>query len=217
MFVERRKKHYQRARWLEGFQQCETILHDRDTRDRFWKRDTRKAQLDSLQLSLSICVCRNVILAQPLMHLPDPQTFDSTSEMDRFSWLLTGSEDDMFAIHGACGFSKMLLYHFSQVTLFAAMSRQADNEDISSIFAEQLLKGLQEMRQYSKESIAPERNTWEAAKLAEPVIEGVRQRPEDYVIVDRHEMTDVTAEAWRFAAMIYLQCRALRYVCLIRF
>lgn len=189
-----------------------------DPRERFWdrtsaltkpSRDIKMIQVDSLQLSLSICVCRAVILAQPLMPLPDSKGFNAESETDRFGWLLTGNENDMFAIHGGCGFSKMLLYQFSQVTFLATKLRQEGTRTYSYLFAEALLAELLSMRQFNKES-SSDRNTWEAAKQQRPVIDWVREQPQDYLIDQRDEMTDVTAESWRFAAMIYLQCRALR-------
>lgn len=189
-----------------------------DPRERFWdhtsaitksKGDPSLIQVDSLQLSLSICVCRAVILAQPMMPLPDAKGFDSETEMNRFGWLLTGNEDDMFAIHGGCGFSKMLLYQFSQVTFLAAKLRQEGKGTYSYMYAEELLAELLSMRQFNPESLS-DRKSWEAAKQHRPVIDWVREQSQYYVIDNADEMTDVTAEAWRFAAMIYLQCRALR-------
>lgn len=114
----------------------------------------------------------------------------------------------MFAIHGACGFSRIVLFRISQARLFAALSRKESYEGITDIWAERILLDLQELRQFSEEST--DRNTWETAKKGEAIIAKVRQKPENYVINDRHEMTEVTAEAWRITAMIYLLCRALR-------
>lgn len=61
------------------------------------------------------------------------------------------------------------------------------------------------MRQWSTESA-----TWECAKSGPPVIDWVRSRPENYQIDSNASMTDVTAEAWRLAAILYLQCRVFR-------
>lgn len=52
--------------------------------------------------------------------------------------------------------------------------------------------------------------SWNDAKSGPSVIELVHCRPEGYKIKTNADMTDVTAEAWRIAAMIYLQCRVFR-------
>lgn len=137
-----------------------------------------------------------------------PRRVNSDIEMNRYGWLSSGNEEDMFAIHGACGFSRIVLFLISQARLCAALSRKKTFEGITDIWAEQILLKLQELRQFSEES--SDRNTWETAKKGEAVITKVREKPENYVIHDRHEMTEVTAEAWRITAMIYLLCRALR-------
>ena len=212
MFTGRREAYCQRARWLEGFKQCERLLDEKGSEDRFWRPrapptySDRPQQLSYSQISGNVVVARNAILTECLMSLPERESFGRDAEGKRFGWLLAGSESDMFAIHGACGFSRLLLFRIRQVTFYAAST----HIEASSVhmLADMLLEALQVMRQFSKE--APGRNTWDAAKGGDAIIVKVRQKPKGYVVTDRHEMTDVTAEAWRIAAMIYLQCRALR-------
>lgn len=199
----RLKKPYS-PRWLEGFKHGEHFLQVTDPGSRFWKENN--VQLSSLRISQSIIVGRAVILAQPMMKLPSPATLDPGQEASRFGWLLYGTEKDMYEIHGGCGFSKKLLYTMSQVTYCAARLQQEPESPVVPITAHYLTSQLMEMRQWSRESIR-----WEMAQDLPPPIEWVRTKDDDFVIDTDSDMTDVTAEAWRFAAIIYLQCRVLRY------
>ncbi|KAJ4133363.1 hypothetical protein NW754_016171 [Fusarium falciforme] len=93
----------------------------------------------------------------------------------------------------------------SQVTYCAARLQQEPDSTIVPITARYLHRELQEMRQWSREGI-----TWEEAQKHPQVIEWVRESPDDTIIDSNQAMTDVTAEAWRLAAIIYLQCRLFR-------
>lgn len=196
----RRKKPY-KPRWLEGFMQGEYFLHVTDPGTRFW--DHNNLQLDSLRLSQSIIVGRAVILAQPMMALPAAETLDPRQESSRFGWLLHPSEEEMFEIHGGCGFSLKLLHTMSQITYFAARMMQEPRGSVTPVTARFVHRELLEMRQWSRESTA-----WN--QQGEATIDRFKARPADFVIDNDSDMTDVTAEAWRFAAIIYLQCRVLR-------
>ena len=162
-------------------------------------------QLDTLRISQSVIVGRAVILAQPMMPLPDPETFDSEAEVERFGWLLYGSPQDVYEVHGGCGFSKKLLHIFSQITFCAARLQQDPKTPMIPRAADRLYHVLSEMRQWSRES-----TDWETAKRDPQPISWIATAPENYTITTSQQMTDVTAEAWRLAAMLYLQCRLLR-------
>jgi hypothetical protein len=173
-----------------------------DPGSRFWRENN--VQLTSLRISQSIMIGRTVILAQPMMVLPPPQTFDFRQEAKRFDWLLYGTREEMYEIHGGCGFSKKLLHTVSQITYCAARLQQ-EKDSLVPLTIKYILTELQSMRQWSRES-----RDWETAKEGEQVIAWLREMPKGFVIQNAVLMTDVTAEAWRIAAMIYLQCRALR-------
>lgn len=111
----------------------------------------------------------------------------------------------MYQIHGGCGFSKKLLHVLSQVTYCAARLQQEAESPIVPMTADYLYTELLEMRQWSSES-----KSWEAAKSDPLMIEWVRSQPEGYQIDSNASMTDVTAEAWRIAAILYLKCRVFR-------
>ncbi|KAF7533350.1 hypothetical protein G7Z17_g13524 [Cylindrodendrum hubeiense] len=203
VLTERRLKKPYTPRWLEGFKQGEHFLHVTDPGGRFWRDNN--IQLTNLRISQSIIVGRAVILAQPMMELPSPDNLEPVQESSRFGWLLYGTEKTMYEIHGGCGFSKKLLHTMSQITYCAARLQQEPEGAIVPITARYLLRELLEMRQWSSESIP-----WEVTQERPQPIEWIRDMPDDFVIDSDHDMTDATAEAWRFASIIYLQGRLLR-------
>ncbi|KJZ78614.1 hypothetical protein HIM_02005 [Hirsutella minnesotensis 3608] len=203
VLTERRLRKPHNPRWLSGFKHGETFLQATDHGSRFWKRSN--AQLSSLRISQSIIVGRAMILAQPMMRLPSPDTFDPEYETSRFGWLLYGTEQDMYQIHGGCGFSKKLLHMMSQITYCAARLQQDPGNIVVPTTTQYLHAELIQMRQWS-----PESKDWETAKAGPSVTEWVRSVPDGYMIGSSAEMTDVTAEAWRLMAIVYLQCRVLR-------
>ncbi|KAM0561111.1 hypothetical protein ACHAPJ_003612 [Fusarium lateritium] len=203
ILTERRRKKPYKPRWLEGFKQGEYFLQETDPGGRYWK--DHNVQYDELRISQSIIVGRAVILAQPMMALPSPSTMNPEVEASRFSWLLYGTEKDMFEIHGGCGFSKKLLHIMSQVTYCAARLQQEPESTIVPITARYLTRELAEMRQWSREG-----TEWEMARKLPQTIDWVREQKDDVIIDSNIDMTEVTAEAWRIAAIIYFQCRLLR-------
>ncbi|KAK1251827.1 hypothetical protein MKX07_007306 [Trichoderma sp. CBMAI-0711] len=205
VLTERRRKRPYTPRWLEGFKQSEYFLESIDEGSRFWSKSN--VQLSSLRISQSIIVGRAVVLSQLMTTLPPPSTFDPEREAARFGWLLYGNMQDMYEIHGGCGFSKKLLHSFSQITYCSARLYQDPESSVIPLTAKFLLSELLDMRQWSS---APNSNPWDVAKTQPQTIEMVRAAQEGYVIDSASSMTEVTAEAWRIAAIVYLQCRALR-------
>lgn len=203
VLTERHLKRPYSPRWLEGYKLSERFLQATDSGDRFWK--STNVQLDSLRISQAVIVGRAVILAQLMMPLPLPADFKFVAEAARFSWLLYGTPKEMHQIHGGCGFSKYLLHIFSQITCCAARLNQDPQSPVVPKTAEHLLVMLHDLRQWSDESTA-----WEDAKSKAPPVSWIRSVADDYVIRTSEEMTDVTAEAWRVAGLLYLQCRLMR-------
>lgn len=203
ILTERRRKKPDVPRWLKGFQQGEHFLRLFDPGSRFWK--SNNVQLTSLRISQSVIIGRAVILAQVMMPLPPPQDLNPIQEAKRFDWLLYGTQDEMYAIHGGCGFSKKLLHTISQVSYCAARLNQEKDSLVVPMTAEYLHQELENMRQWS-----PESTMGRVTRDDAPVISWVHSLPPGYVIQSRETMTNVTAEAWRFAGLIYLQCRLLR-------
>ncbi|KAM3451698.1 hypothetical protein MY3296_005110 [Beauveria thailandica] len=204
VLTERRLKKPYHPRWLTGFKQAENILQLTDPGNRFYKKSN--VQVDTLRLSQSVIVGRAVILAQPMMPHPPIATFDPAAETARFGFLLYGSEQEIYEIHGGCGFSKRLLHIFSQVTYCSARMLQEPETPIVPITAKMLYDQLLTLKQWSGEW-----DSWEAAQeRTQQPIDWIRQKGETYVTNEAGEMTEVTAEAWRLAGMVYLQCRLFR-------
>jgi hypothetical protein len=141
-----------------------------------------------------------------MMELPDPTTMNPEIESNRLNWLIYGTEKDMLEIHGGCGFSKKLLHTMSQVTYCAARLQQEPESIIVPITAGFLMRTLTDMRQWSREG-----KSWEQCRQHPQTITRVRDAADNVIISSKEDMTDVTAEAWRIAAIIYHQCRLLRY------
>ncbi|KAJ4161587.1 uncharacterized protein LMH87_007618 [Akanthomyces muscarius] len=203
VLTERRLQKPYHPRWLVGFTQAEHVLQFTDPGSRFYKE--QNVQVSSLRLSQSVIVGRAVILAQLMMPLPPIDTFDPIAETKCFGFLLYGSEADMYEIHGGCGFSKRVLHIFSQVAYCSLRILQDAETPIVPITAQMLYEQLLQLHQWSGEY-----DSWEAAKSRPQPIEWIRQTDENYVIQEAKEMTEVTAEAWRIAGIVYLQCRLFR-------
>lgn len=140
------------------------------------------------------------------MMLPDPETMDPKAESARFGWLLYGTKEDMYEIHGGCGFSKRLLHILSQVTYCAARLQQAPKSLVVPTTARFLEEELERMRQWSREGT----NGDLVQDLEHQPISWIRETSDDFQVSSAPQMTETTAEAWRLAAVLYLQCRLLR-------
>jgi hypothetical protein len=194
---ERRWNHEQQPRWLLAYRYAEEILDARDPGSRFWRREN--IQLTQLQMAHYVMVGRGLILSEPLSALP---VDNPEKRSERCQWLLYGDSNE---IHGACGFSRKLLFRVSQITLITAC--QASNpkgEEDWTRLACFIMKELDEIRQVNPEGVQPK------VTVGHQPIEDIRMKPAKYVITTREEMTEVTAEAWRIAIIAYLQCRFWR-------
>ncbi|EJP60900.1 uncharacterized protein BBA_10143 [Beauveria bassiana ARSEF 2860] len=203
VLTERRLQRPHYPRWLTGLKQAENVLQRTDPGCRFYKESN--VQVSALRLSQTVIVGRAVILAQLMMPLPRLTTFNPSAETSRFGFLLYGSKSDIYEIHGGCGFSKRLLHIFSQVNYCSARILQECETPIVPVTADQLYDQLLQLRQWSGEF-----DSWDAAKNRSQPIEWIRQAGENYVVQEAKQMTVVTAEAWRLAGMVYLQCRLFR-------
>lgn len=206
--VERRAKKPQQPRWLQGLSQAEHFLKLSSLN--LQRQGREMIEHTSLHVSQAVMVGRGLILTETLTELRSPEELDPGIEVRRFDWLLLGSSaKESLEIHGGCGFSRKLLHVISQITYCAARLQQDSDSVVVPITARFLYKDLEEMRQWSTESMA-----WETAQLMPPVIDRVRTLPSDYIVNSPAVMTNVTAEAWRISSIIYLQCRVFRSVML---
>ncbi|KAL6789475.1 fungal-specific transcription factor domain-containing protein [Trichoderma sp. SZMC 28013] len=196
-FTERRHKPTNKPRWLTRFEQCEPFIKSLCGLP-WWKTIDR--HLPSLHISQIVVVGRGIILPQLMRRLPSD--LDLEKETARFHWLLCGSEESVYEIHGGCGFSRMLLHYISQITFCAAWLHKKPESTVFFDVAKYLLRMLVEMKQWSSEH-----SSWEASKTLPQPIEWIRSTNQGYIVNTARAMTEATAEAWRIAAIIYLRCR----------
>jgi hypothetical protein len=145
-----------------------------------------------------------------MMPLTAPEDFMPVKEAERYDWLLDDTEEGICEIHGGCGFSKKLLVTFNHVTYCAALLQKEPRDFLTPMTISHDIHKLRTMRQWSRETVS-----WEIANQCPQEIEWIRQAPEGFKIQDGRVMTNVTAECWRIAALIYLQCRAERQAILV--
>lgn len=144
-------------------------------------------QPTSLHISQAVVVARGIILAQVMWKLPQPEKFVPTEESHRFSWLVQGSSEDVWTIHGGCGVSPKLLHIISQINYCATRLYQDNQSIVVPITARKLLQLLYKLKPTGS---------------VEPFIDPTMK------------MIERTAYAWLLTAIIYLQCRVQRYECL---
>jgi Fungal specific transcription factor domain len=180
-------------RWLEGARLASTILDSTDPGYRYYKAGN--VQASNARISNTIIVGRAAILVLTVL----PLNVDNTKQ--KFNWLLHGSERESRKIHGGCGLSPKLLHHFSQITHIAASLGEDPEGPMIGMYAEKLEQRLQNLRQWSE--LSHGYNSVQA--LFDACILN-----EEGAVETASQMTDLTGEAWRVAAQIYLQCRLLR-------
>ncbi|KAL7904509.1 fungal-specific transcription factor domain-containing protein [Trichoderma velutinum] len=199
IFTERRHKPTRIPRWLERFNQCEPLL---ETLDKARCQGDLDSQPSSLHISQIVVVGRGIILPQLMATLPP--NYDPRKEA-RFGWLLCGSTTDIHEIHGGCGFSRRLLHYISKITNYATRLHLAPGSNAVED-AKILLSDLRYLRQQSAEC----KSTSPGSTETPQPIDWIRTAPQGHIITEAGIMTEVTAEAWRITAMIYLQCRVLK-------
>lgn len=195
---ERRRCKNESPRWLEGARVACRVLDATDPGHRNWH--VNNSQPSDARIANTIIASRVVILALPMMRLHKRNT-----DNNRFQWLLLHSaEATSRKVHGACGCSPRLLHMFALITNLAALIGDHHDSIFIPASAEVIAQELDEHRQWS-ELKSEDHGSTEALLHACDL----RLNPQG-VVTDKASMTDLTAEAWRLAATIYLQCRFYR-------
>ncbi|OHE90521.1 hypothetical protein CORC01_14190 [Colletotrichum orchidophilum] len=198
-------------RWLEGARLACRLLDATDPGHRYW--NAVNIQPSETQMGNMIIAGRAAILALPMAPLDSRNT-----EKRQFAWLLQGSELDAHRIHGGCGMSPTLLHHFSIITHLAAwLWEDPDNNGFyMNPGVKTLHEKLSKLRQWTQpasESPSPSATSRsdQSRDISDPssLLDNIK-RNEYGLITDAESMTEVTAEAWRLAAIIYLRCRLER-------
>ncbi|KAK2044182.1 hypothetical protein LZ31DRAFT_466863 [Colletotrichum somersetense] len=194
-------------RWLEGARLACRILDATEPGHRYW--NPINIQPSEAQTGNMIIAGRAAILALPMAPLNLADT-----DNRQFAWLLQGSEHDVHRVHGGCGMSPTLLYRFSQITYMSAFLRAypENSEFVIKPGADKLLEELRSLHQWTdaSSSLAASRPDSFRGKLHPCDVLSSIKLDKHGIIMDRSSMTEVTAEAWRLAAIIYLRCRLER-------
>ncbi|TDZ16922.1 hypothetical protein Cob_v009999 [Colletotrichum orbiculare MAFF 240422] len=201
---EQRRGQHLTPRWLDGaYLACE-ILDLTDPGHRY--RDAANIQPSAARVGNTIIASRVAILALPMMPL------DISNNGKHFGWLRQGPEVNIYRIHGGCGMSPALLSHLSQITHFAAMLHHdpIDTEFVAVQAAQATLTRLLTLPQWYEHETSADcvrRVSLDARTVGELLSHHL---DEHGAIKTNEGMTASTAEAWRLAAIIYLQCRVFR-------
>ncbi|KAK7414009.1 hypothetical protein QQX98_007120 [Neonectria punicea] len=198
-------------RWLELLKVAEDVITSTDNGQRYWDRCT--AMPRGIDISQRVLVGKGIILAQVMAKLPSEREFSAHQSSARFGWLLAGTEVDVKAINSDCGMSRRLLHNWSEITRFAAMIQHypVDNSRVPfesstlAASAASLCKELDGQRPCIKEE-----RFWAPCQRARVAIDPNTWRLRLDVVQTVEDMTQVTADAWMFAAILYFYCRVYR-------
>ncbi|KAL0941850.1 uncharacterized protein CTRU02_204613, partial [Colletotrichum truncatum] len=193
-------------RWLEGARLACRVLDMTNPGHHY--RDPLNVQPSDARVGNAVIAGRATILALPMARLNIENTKDG-----QFAWLLQGSELSTQRIHGGCGMSPSLLHLFSQITHVAAFIHDdpIEYESTAMPLAYKLLDDLKKLCQwyeYEKADGDTRNISIDVHSIRDLLASG--HLDAHGAINSGEGMTASTAEAWRFAAIIYLQCRLLR-------
>ncbi|KXH59409.1 hypothetical protein CSAL01_08662 [Colletotrichum salicis] len=194
-------------RWLQGARLACHLLDKSDPGHRFWK--PTNIQPSDTQMGNMIIAARAAILALPMAPLA------SSNTREQFSWLLQGTEPETRRIHGGCGMSPILLSRFAQITSLAAWlwEEPSSSDFLMPWSIKKISDSLGILHQWtqpaaeSPSSSATIRSDQSRDLLDQRTLGDRIKRNEFGLVTDAESMTEVTAEAWRLAALIYLRCR----------
>ncbi|RSL78767.1 hypothetical protein CEP52_017604, partial [Fusarium oligoseptatum] len=179
---------------LEGYKQCKHFLHQTDP----------GGQRSDLCDTLSVIASCGLLFSQLLAPLADADPLNLPEQATEFDWLRFGNDQETLEIRGGCGLSTRLMHRIAHVSYCVSYLMQKPESIVFQMTPEYLLRGLETTQQWSREY-----KPWEMAEASQP-IERIRSRPTVMIAESKVEVAEVTAEAWRITAIIYLLCRLLR-------
>jgi hypothetical protein len=162
---------------------------------RYWEQCN--VQCSAARLSHANMLAYVDIMSQPLTPLQQ-QDLDNCHP-----WLLEGQKKDTLTIHGATGVCPKLLHIFGQITHLCVMLGKDPESKIIPHAAngfERVILGLRQRSDISEGYVTADA-LLKACKLNDAGL-----------VETAEEVTDLTAEAWRQAALLYLRCRFYRCV-----
>ncbi|PGH15722.1 hypothetical protein AJ80_05430 [Polytolypa hystricis UAMH7299] len=180
-------------KWRQGTRIAKAVLDSTDPGYRYWH--LANVQSSSARLALANRVAFVDILTLPVSHLV-------AARGDRmYGWLMEGEERELQKIFGGTGLCPKLLHTFAQITHLCALMADTTDSRIYPLGAKTIADRLAKLCQWSELS--------EGYETPEELFDSCTLDANGHVqtIV---KVTELTAEAWRAAAQIYLQCRFFR-------
>lgn len=160
---------------------------------RYWK--PCNVQSSAARLSNANMAAYVDIMSQPLTPLTEQITDNC------HPWLLEGQKKETVTINGGTGVSPKLLHIFGQITHLCVMLGKDEHSRMivhGADGVEKVIIGLRQRSDLSEGYDSPE------ALLASNRLDNQGQ------VTTPAEVTDLTAEAWRQAALLYIRCRFYR-------
>jgi hypothetical protein len=120
------------------------------------------------------------------------------------AWLLEGTEKETLTIQGCHGLCPKLVHVFGQITyLTQYMARTPEGARMVTLGVQAIEETILALRQRSEIS--------EGFPTTDLLLQSCRL-DHDGLVQTPEEVVNLTAEAWRQTALIYLRCRFYRYV-----
>jgi Fungal specific transcription factor domain len=166
-----------------------------DPRQRYW--ETNNIQCTTARKSNANMLAYVDILSQPLTPLGE-QDLENLHP-----WLLEGGREEALTIYGGTGVSPKLLHVFGQITELCVMLGKDLKSTMLVHGADGIQRVIKNLRQTSEAS--------EGYSSPEDLLAATELNLDSSGLVNNEkDVTDLTAEAWRQAALIYLRCRFFR-------
>ncbi|KAK3342137.1 fungal-specific transcription factor domain-containing protein [Lasiosphaeria hispida] len=197
---ETRKPKDKSPKWHKGSRLAVNMLDNSDPGYRYWK--PANVQSDNSRISLSNRIAFVDVLAQPVSPLANLRGQGTSSR--QYGWLLEGAPHDVLKIQGGTGLCSKLLHIFAQITQLSSRLAENPDSDVIPKGAAKIEQKLANLTQWFRCSEVPRRSKidadlWRSCNL-----------DQNGKVATVEEVTELTGEAWRIAAQIYLQCRFFR-------
>lgn len=180
-------------KWLQGIRMATSILDNTDPGYRYWKASN--VQSGAARIALANRVAFVEILTLPV----SPLAVNRQARLN--GWLVEGDKRETYKIFGGTGLCPRLLHMFAQISQLCARAVEDPNSQVYLEAAKVIHERLGRLRQWSEIS--------DGYQSAEELFDSCTLDSSSHVQTVA-KVTELTAEAWRTAAQIYLVCRFFR-------
>ncbi|KAK0659141.1 fungal-specific transcription factor domain-containing protein [Cercophora samala] len=182
-------------KWYRGAKLAEYLLEQSDPARAY--QYPENAQVTRTRSQLAIRVCLDSVLSD-CVHPLDP-----SADIDRYEWLIRGTERECRRIDGFAGLSPDLMYYLAKITYLASMRVESPSSMVQQIVADQIRDILNNFRQWSALS-----NGYET--IQDLLDECESSDLDKGKVTTETKVTELIGESYVAAAQIYLQCRVFR-------